>query len=188
MVELREFAAQLPPSPVAQDALWSFIASALAPVDFAKPLREAHPLDGPSEGHLGVSLANDGGIFLLDGLDEVPEAHRRRAQVKEAVQQCVALFPKCRFLVTSRTNAYQEQGWRLDGFAEAVIRPFSDKQKAAFVDAWYDHIARVKPLDPDDAKGRAFALKARLKRDQRLSKIAKRPLLLTLKVAQPHGP
>jgi len=171
MVELREFAAQLPPGPVAPDALWAFIAGALAPTDYTQPLREA--------------LAGDGGLFLLDGLDEVPEAHSQRAQVKEAVQQCVALFPKCRFLVTSRTYAYQQQGWRLDGFVEAAIRPFTDEQKAAFVDAWYDHIARVKPLDPDDAQGRAFALKTRLERDTRLSEIAERPLLLTL-IARLH--
>lgn len=171
IIELREFAAQLPTGPIAPDALWTYITSTLAPADYAKPLLKA--------------LAAEGGLFLLDGLDEVPEAHARRAQVKQAVQMCVTLFPKCRFLVTSRTYAYQQQGWRLDGFAEAVLRPFSDEQKAAFVDAWYDHIARIKPLNPDDARGRAFSLKARSVRDERLSEIAERPLLLTL-IARLH--
>ena len=40
-----------------------------------------------------------GGILLLDGVDEVPEAHRYRLRLKEAVEQFARDFPHCRVLV-----------------------------------------------------------------------------------------
>ena len=52
-------------------------------------------------------LLSTGGLLLLDGLDEVPEADQRRLQAKTAVEQFAAMFPKVRVLVTSRTYAYQ---------------------------------------------------------------------------------
>jgi predicted NACHT family NTPase len=63
--------------------------------DFTAPLR--------------VELLNNGGLLLLDGLDAVPEADRRREQVKSAVERFVAVFPRVRVLVTSRTCVYQRQ-------------------------------------------------------------------------------
>ena len=85
--------------------------------------------------HLKKTLLEEGGLILLDGLDEVPDADQRRVQVKQAVQGFAADFSRCRFLVTSRTYAYQRQDWKLDGFAEAVLSPFTPAQIARFVDA-----------------------------------------------------
>ena len=174
LVELREFATSLPDPDTAlpKEALWMYIATSLDP-DFVKPLRE--------------TLLVQGGLVLLDGLDEVPDAHRRREQVKQAVQSFGRAFPRCRLLVTSRTYAYQRQEWRLDGFAEAEISPLSLQQIQTFVEAWYAHMASktVARLTPDEAHIKAESLKARLARDERLANIADRPLLLTL-IARLH--
>ena len=78
----------------------------------------------PFEPSLRQQLLRTGGLLLLDGLDEVPEADQRRVQVKTAVEQFAAAFPKVRVLVTSRTYAYQRQDWKLRGFSEAVLAPF----------------------------------------------------------------
>jgi len=86
--------------------------------------------------HLKKTLQEEGGLILLDGLDEVPDADKRRVQVKQAVQGFAADFPRCRFLVTSRTYAYQRQEWQLDGFTEAVLSPFTPGQIAHFVERW----------------------------------------------------
>lgn len=110
----------------------------------------------------------------------MPDAHQRRAQVKQVVQSFAADFPRCRFLVTSRTYAYQRQDWKLDGFAEAVLRDFSPTQINHFIERWYDHIAAVRSLAADDAQGRAELLKTAIERNPRLTELAERPLLLTL--------
>jgi predicted NACHT family NTPase len=72
--------------------------------------------------HLKKVLREKGGLILLDGLDEVPDAKDRRLQVKQGF---AALFPKWRILVTSRTYAYQYKEWKLEGFASSVLSDFT---------------------------------------------------------------
>jgi predicted NACHT family NTPase len=48
-------------------------------------------------------LLRQGGLILLDGLDEVPDPSARREQIKQAVQGFADTFSSCRFLVTSRS-------------------------------------------------------------------------------------
>ncbi|HQO29400.1 MAG TPA: SUMF1/EgtB/PvdO family nonheme iron enzyme [Accumulibacter sp.] len=170
-VTLRDFAANLPPAPfragAAADALWRFIVGQLPQAlhAYAEPLQQ--------------ELLSAGGLILLDGLDEVPDAGERRAQIKQAVQEFAALYRACRFLVTSRTYAYQRQDWKLPGFAERQLQPFSPGQIARFIDAWYAHQARLFRLTDNDAQGRAAMLKRACQRAD-LRELAEQPLLLTL--------
>ncbi|MBN2393752.1 MAG: NACHT domain-containing protein, partial [Anaerolineae bacterium] len=174
-VVLRDFAARGLPAAgdpacrgVNGDTLWAFIAA-----EVGETLKEYVP-------HLKQELLERGGLILLDGLDEVPDAAQRRVQVKAAVQDFAACFPRCRFLVTSRTYAYQRQDWKLDDFSEVVLNPFTPGQITRFVDGWYAHIAVVRGLDAADAQGRAVLLKTAIERSERLAELAARPLLLTL--------
>jgi hypothetical protein len=96
------------------------------------------------------------------------------------VEAVANVLPHCRMLVTSRTYAYQQQEWKLQGFAEAVLTPFSKGQIRRFVDHWYQHIAELRGLYPDDAQGRAELLKRAIFSSDRLYGLAERPLLLTL--------
>jgi formylglycine-generating enzyme required for sulfatase activity len=170
-VVLRDFAADgLPPvgQPATGDHLWRFIAAQLGDnlADFALILKRA--------------LREQGGLVMFDGLDEVPEADDRRIQVKDAVAGFVRDFPRSRFLVTSRTYAYQRQDWKLPGFVEGVLAPFQWGQIERFVDNWYAHWAQMRGQNPVDARGRASLLKATIQRRERLRELAERPLLLTL--------
>ena len=170
-VVLRDFAARGLPAvgqPASGDTLWRFITAELPETlrEFAKQLRD--------------ELLGQGGLLLLDGLDEVPEADDRRTQVKAAVQGFAAAFPKVRVLVTSRTYAYQKQAWKLRRFAEAVLAPFGAGQIRRFVEGWYAHIAPARHLSADDAQGRAAMLNNAIQRNPRLAELAARPLLLTL--------
>jgi formylglycine-generating enzyme required for sulfatase activity len=172
-VILREFVARgLPPAEqpatARDDTLWQFIVAELpaAQHDFAQPLRD--------------TLLNDGGLLLLDGLDEVPEADQRRAHVKAAVEQFAATFSKVRILVTSRTYAYQRQDWKLRRFAEAVLAPFATAQMQHFVQRWYAYVGPLRGLSVGHAQGSAAQLTAIIRRNPRLYALATRPLLLTL--------
>ncbi len=167
---LRDFAARGLPDAnekAGTEHLWNFIAEELrAWPDYAPQLRD--------------ELLNKGGLVLLDGLDEVPEANQRRLQIKQVVEDFAVCFPRCRILVTSRTYAYQKQDWRLPQFSEAVLAPFSAGQIRRFVEHWYGHIGAVRGLQAEDARGRAELLKNAIFNSERLTALAERPLLLTL--------
>ncbi|MGB8648002.1 MAG: SUMF1/EgtB/PvdO family nonheme iron enzyme [Anaerolineae bacterium] len=171
-VVLREFAARgLPASNARATAehLWQFIAGGLQ----TAMLTEFAPL-------LQAELRGAGGLLLLDGLDEVPEANQCRVQIKQAVEDFAKAFPKCRILVTSRTYAYQKQDWRLTGFEATELAPFSDGQIRRFVENWYLHTASLRKQNTQDAQGKAVLLKNAIFSNPRLRELAERPLLLTL--------
>ena len=94
---LRDFAARGLPKPGRQATathLWEFIVAELndcALPDFAPLLRQ--------------EWMNKGGLLLLDGLDEVPEANQRRTLIKAAVEDFARAFSRGRILVTSPTYA-----------------------------------------------------------------------------------
>ena len=168
-VVLRHFAAQLPTPGTQDDLLWHFLTQRLgASLEGFAPLLRQH-------------LLEEGGLLILDGLDEVPEAQRQRELVKAAISHFRRQFPRVRILLTSRTYAYQRQQWRLPDFTEAVLAPFSEEQIATFVDRWYAHMAQLRRgLTAAEAQGRATLLKGAIERSVHLRELAPRPLLLTL--------
>jgi formylglycine-generating enzyme required for sulfatase activity len=171
-VVLRDFAVRGLPDPGEKATarhLWDFIAGSLVPASL-----------GGYAGILYKHLQEQGGLILLDGLDEVPEAESRREQICQAVEDFAASFPRCRLLLTSRTYAYQSQGWKLQSFAEAVLAPFSDGQIHRFVTRWYAHSASVGKLSAPDAEGKAAHLRNAIFSRPHLRELAGRPLLLTL--------
>ena len=124
-----------------------------------------------------------GGLLLLDGLDEVPEADRRRAQVKAAVEQFAAVFPKVRALVTSRTYAYQHQDWKLKGFSEADLAAFDRAgQIHQLVERWYAYVGQGRGSRRTTHRG-ARCCSTRPSGGTPASTSATRPLLLTLMAA-----
>jgi len=171
-VVLRDFAARGLP-PVGEETTARHL------LDFITAELERHAL-GAYAPHLERTLREEGGLLLLDGLDEVPEAERRREQIKQAVEDWVSAFPRCRVLVTSRIYAYQQQAWQLRGFEAAKLAPFSRGQIRRFIERWYAHIGALRGLHPDEAQGRAARLKRAIFTSERLRALAERPLLLTL--------
>ncbi len=171
-VVLRDFAARgLPPAgePVTALHLQTFLAT---------ELKEA--CLGEYVPFLFEHLRQKGGLLLFDGLDEVPEADHHRDRLRQAVEGFVQTFGECRVLLTSRTYAYRNQGWRLGGFAEAELAPFDRAQIESFVRRWYGQVAATGRLGGEEAQGRAQLLLQVVLANERLRGLAERPLLLTL--------
>ncbi len=171
-VILRDFAARglpKPGQPAHGPQLWAFVEAELKACDLA----EFAP-------HLKQELRDKGGLILLDGLDEVPEAEARRGQVKLAIEEFCKTYSLCRVLLTSRTYAYQQQGWQLSGFTQAELLPLGEGQIKRFIVRWYAHMAGLQRIKPEHAEGRAVLLRQAIFSQPRLRELAERPLLLTL--------
>lgn len=127
-------------------------------------------------------LGEQGGLILLDGLDEVPEADRRRVHLLQAIQELVASLPEpCRFIVTARPYAYTNPLWRLPAFTPLVLTPFDPEQREQFIHGWYAAARqRFYALRDSDLQQRIPDLIARVENQPHLRELAERPLLLTL--------
>jgi formylglycine-generating enzyme required for sulfatase activity len=122
-----------------------------------------------------------GAILLLDGVDEVPEAHRCRVRLKEAIEQFRRDFPHCRILVTSRPYAYQDPEAHLARFEVRRLAPFTPEQVQTFIHRWYEHVGQKDPaLGPENAARYADQLAHAVETRPRLADLAPNPLLLTL--------
>ena len=172
-VVLRDYAARGLPR---DKGLWEFIGEELANVETRDgPLSDCLSV---LEGYLG---RQDGAILLLDGVDEVPEAHRYRLRLKEAVEQFVRDFPHCRVLVTSRPYAYQDTKAHLARFEARTLAPFTSEQVQTFIHRWYEHVGLKDPaLGSENAARYAEQLAHAVKTNPRLADLAPNPLLLTL--------
>jgi hypothetical protein len=132
--------------------------------------------------HLQRRLLEEGGLVLLDGLDEVPEASHRRRCLLEAVADLAASLPpgRSRVVVTARPYAYADPRWHLSGFRTLVLAPFDEGQVARFLARWYRAVAPVMGWDGATARDRGERLEQALEDRPYLADLASRPLLLTL--------
>ncbi len=173
-ITLRDFAARGFSSDersAGPDLLWQFLTGELQQI-------------APELGHIVSALKHHfltkGGMLLLDGLDEVPDAERFRTRIKNVVENFARIYHRCHIVVTSRIYAYQKQGWRLNDFQETVLSPFSRGQICRFVDRWYPNVAASYDLNHEQARHRAAQLKHQILTRRALYSLAERPLLLTL--------
>ncbi|MDZ7858988.1 SUMF1/EgtB/PvdO family nonheme iron enzyme [Sphaerotilus sp.] len=170
-VVLRDLAAQLPApgTPITAQVVWNHIARNL----------RTNKQDAFEQPLLG-ELQGAGGLVLFDGLDEVPDADTRRVQIQQAVETFVTAFPRCRVVVTSRTYAYQEQQWRLNGFADVKLGDFTRAQIHGFVQAWFGHMVELARMSEAAAQDGAERLTRETDHNPSIGELAMRPLLLTL--------
>ena len=98
----------------------------------------------------GMSLALDATFFqsvltsgqaivCLDGLDEIP-GQDARIKTVEQIQSLVEQFPRARYIVTARENAYEPTLAR-DSFVHYVLSPWSETVAADLERAWSEAAA-----------------------------------------------
>ena len=169
---LRDYAARGLP----ERGLWQFLKDELAAVETEDgDLSQCLP-------EIEAALRRRGGaILLLDGIDEVPEANRRRAHLKLAIERFARDFEHCRIVVTSRPYAYDDAEARLAGFDVRTLVDFAPKQIDAFIGRWYAHVSKKdRALGRVNAGRYAAQLRRVVETHPRVAELARRPLLLTL--------
>ncbi|MGW2341254.1 NACHT domain-containing protein [Streptomyces sp. NPDC001661] len=115
-------------------------------------------------------LQNGRGVLLVDGLDEIPKADRRRA--RQWLRDLVNDFPGNLWLCTTRPSAL-EPGWlRSEGFYELSLNPLSPADLRRFVARW--HIAANAPERLGEE------LVESLRSNPELSRLATNPLMCSL--------
>ena len=132
--------------------------------------------------YLQARLYHEGGVILLDGLDEVPLAHRRRRALLEAVLALVQLLPaeQSHVLVTARPYAYAEKAWQLSGFTTLALAPFTEAQVDQFLARWHQAVRPALGWNEATARAKGEELQRALAAQPYLADLASRPLLLTL--------
>ena len=178
LVVLRDLAAQLPPpgQPVGAEQVLQYLQRSLQAAGLAR-FGDA----------LEAELRGPGALVMFDGLDEVPEAEKRRDQIQQVIEAFCDGFGECRVLVTCRPYAYQRPEWKLRGFTEAPLADFNRAQIGAFVQAWYAHMVELLRSTPADAEQRAQMLLRQVDRNPNVAELAQRPLLLTLFARLQHA-
>lgn len=118
-------------------------------------------------------------LLLLDGLDEV-SIHQRQLVV-DMVNDFVQHYERHRYVVTCRPYAYVGQRWRLHGFREVTLAPFSEEQINRFVENWYHQLVVRDRMSHGEANQHMACLQEALRRPD-LHRLAVQPLLLTVMV------
>ena len=139
--------------------------------------------------HLQDLLIQQGGVILLDGLDEVPEAQQIRLTLIQAVEDFIGQLKadKTWLAVTARPYAYYDPALRLPGFTTLTVAPFDEKQIGRFIERWYQALGPLKGWQKADSDARAGSLKSALEARPYLADLASRPLLLTLMASLHSG-
>lgn len=165
---LREFAAWLEPGKDGNGTLGAYIRKTL---DDAS-LGNLWPVI-----HEGLQDKDTSFLILLDGLDEVPAAMRQK--VVRIIDDFAGKYERNRYLATCRIYAYLDPAFRLRGFRQTILAPFSDKQIDGFIDAWYGELAAQKQVTETDARDLSARLKGAIRRSD-LKALAERPLIMTV--------
>jgi len=141
----------------------------------APELADSIPADWPD--HL---LSSGRGLVLIDGVDELDLV--KRDEVRKWIRSLVKNYPKCRYILTSRPTAVEEDWLSTEGFGEAELLPISRSDTDNLVDHWHEAIGAQSPNreTPDELRQIAIQLKKQLRQNKPLADIATTPLLCAM--------
>ncbi len=119
-------------------------------------------------------LSQDRAIFLIDGLDEVPE-HLRKPIV-ESIARFRSGNRQNRFLITGRPHGIDETVMRLLGDYLHDILPLNEEKIETFIVSWFKEICNHAG---GEAKQKADGLIADIRSNEKVEQFIENPLLLT---------
>ncbi len=132
-VSLPDFARELPPDGGSAEDLWRFVTAELDAVQIGGIVPE-----------LRRELGEQGGLLILDALDQVPE--QKGKVLQNVLESFCRDYPQCRVLMTSQAEAADEESsWAT--FDRATLAPFNDGQIRWFVSRWFDQLTPRRSLE-----------------------------------------
>ncbi|WP_405743657.1 NACHT domain-containing protein [Streptomyces sp. NBC_01525] len=119
------------------------------------------------------------GLLLVDGLDEIPEADRRRTL--DWLRDLLDAFPDSPnlWMVTTRPSAVREDWLAAENFTEQTLAPMGREEVAAFIARWHA-AARPDAPDPDVLDAYETSLLTAVRTKQDLARLATNPLMCGL--------
>ena len=147
-------------------------APALVPLLLAQQTRDlAVPLD---EDFFQRQLTRGPCLLLVDGLDEAPNEEARE-NVSRLIEKAARAWPNCRFAVTTRPKAYEEEVILAD-FHPARIGPLEPEAVRTFLERWAGALIAE---NPERAKRHARELIEAVESRAEIRRIASNPVMLT---------
>lgn len=164
--------------------------------DFQGGLPPAQELARHSVQTLGVEppgwtlaqLAAGRAIVMLDGVDEVPNFQRER--VAKQIVDLVEQYPGNIYLVSTRPTAVPPLWLHSAGFIESAVNPLGERDKFELIDNWHRAVAKSGAFSDgweDKLAAQAEALRALIRDNVSLSRLATNPLLCAMICALHHG-
>ncbi|MEV8429860.1 NACHT domain-containing protein [Streptomyces chartreusis] len=169
-------------------------------VPFILPLRRFADRDLPSPheflsevgrnlaGEMPSGWANDllrtgRALVLIDGVDELPEDKRQDA--KDWLQDLITAYPHCRYIVTSRPAAAEEQWLAKEGFTSLDLLPMGKGDIESFIRHWHDAARETlssesEESDYADLDAYESELITQVNTQRQLRRLAANPLLCAL--------
>jgi len=112
-------------------------------------------------------------LFLLDGLDEVPDDDSR-IRLVETTRSFIGEFPSNRFCITSRPIGFDPEPWRVLGFEVVRLLEYGDSQIRKTISKW------TPLLQSGDDLQVSQNLEKAIWENSRVRQIASNPLILTI--------
>ncbi len=131
------------------------------------------------------------GVFLFDGLDEVPIAGSDRQHISRMISVLADRYPRLPIYVTSRVRSYPsgECPWAVrDADGEQTrwptheILPFDPAEIDEFIDSWFTELVSRRWLTPTEGEELVAVFRKALSEGQisALADLAPTPLMLTM--------
>lgn len=135
----------------------------------------------PWKGFFEQALKNGHCLVLLDGLDDVADKEQRR-RLSEWVDRLVTIYPRNRYIVTSRPLRYESAPLE-HGFTVLYIREFAAEEMRQFATNWCMAVGlaaqgKDNPTARRQAQDAARDLVAAIEANDAIRRLAVNPLLL----------
>ncbi|MEV6825456.1 NACHT domain-containing protein [Amycolatopsis sp. NPDC051102] len=124
-------------------------------------------------------------LFLIDGVDELPE--NERAKVRDWLRGLSIRFPGCLMVVTSRPAERTERWLVADKFRSVTLEPMNPQDVRIFIERWHsallDSTAGLEialPCPREDVPGHQRSLLLHLDSRPHLRALARNPLLCAM--------